>query len=201
MSFSTDTKSTLISQPYKNACCRRAVLNGILFSKGCVTDGKVCVFLENAEVTQYFCLLVKEFFGKEVEILPLTKGGRGKMLRFTSPACEKYIHSLDNPAIANIFGKCQVCESAFFCGVFLSCGRVTNPQKSYRLEFAPSYRKDELLGLLARVSDGFSLAMQKGNAIIYSSNSTVAEDFFASIGMNTTAFAFMNSKIEKELKY
>ena len=36
--------------------------------------------------------------------------------------------------------------------------------------------------------------------VVYSSNSTVAEDFFASIGMNTTAFAFMNSKIEKELK-
>ena len=200
MSFSTDTKSLLISQPYKNACCRRAVLNGILFSKGYVEDGSIFVSLENSEVAQYFCVLVKEFFSKEVEISTLTNGGRGKLLRFTSPACEKYIRSIDNFEGAAVFGKCSGCESAFFCGVFLACGRVADPQKSYRLEFAPTARQDYLVKLLGNVSMGFSLAMQKGKAVVYSSNSTVAEDFFASIGMNTTAFAFMNSKIEKELK-
>ena len=200
MSFSSETKSSLISQPYKNACCRRAVLNGILFAKGHVENGRVCVFIENDEVIRYFGLLVKEFFGKDIEKSPLIRGGRGKMIKFISPACEKYILSLDCAENANISVKCPGCESAFFSGVFLACGRVANPQKRYRLEFAPAGRHDLLVELLGKVSTGFSLAMQKGKFVIYSSNSTVAEDFFASIGMNTAAFAFMNSKIEKELK-
>ena len=200
MSFSTETKSSLISQPYKNACCRRALLNGILFSKGFVRDGSVCVLLENGEVIEYFLTLVKEFFGKEVTVSSLESGGRGKLLNFSSPACEKYISSLTDAESANASGKCQACTSAFFCGVFLACGRVVNPQKRYRLEFAPIARHDALCELLVGVAGSFSLATQKGKSVLYSSNSTVAEDFFATIGMNTTAFAFMNSKIEKDIK-
>ena len=77
MSFSTDTKSLLISQTYKNACCRRALLNGILFVKATVSDEQVFLNLENAEVVQYFCFLTKELFGKDVEILPQPKGNGG----------------------------------------------------------------------------------------------------------------------------
>lgn len=200
MSFSSETKSLLISQNYKNACCRRSLLNGILFSKGTVSDGKICLSLENGEVIEYFSLLVKEFFAKDVEVFALSKGGRGKMLKFTSPACEKYILSLGDFANASTAGKCNGCQSAFFSGVFLACGRVVDPQKKYRLEFAPAFRHSELLNLLETVSDGFALTMQKGKCVLYSSNSTVAEDFFASIGMNSTAFAFMNSKIVKDVK-
>ena len=50
MSFSTETKLSLIAQPYKNACCRRTLLNGILFAKGFVRDESVCVLLENGDV-------------------------------------------------------------------------------------------------------------------------------------------------------
>ena len=181
MSFSSETKASLISQPYKNACCRRAVLNGMLFSKGTIQDGNVFLSLENSGVVDFFSLLVKEFFGKDVEISSLAKGGRGKALKFFSPACEKYILSLDCERNVNISGKCGGCEAAFLCGVFLACGRVMDPQKRYRLEFAPSFRHERLLSLLAEVSEGFSSAMQKGKPIIYSSNSSVAEDFFASI--------------------
>ena len=200
MSFSSETKSLLISQTYKNACCRRSVLNGILFSKGNVLDGNICLSLENSEVIEYFSLLVKEFFGKEAEVSALSKGGRGKMLKFTSPACEKYILSLGDFANFSAAGKCNGCESAFFAGVFLACGRVVDPQKKYRLEFAPAHRHNELMKLLQSITEGFALTMQKGKPVLYSSNSTVAEDFFASIGMNSTAFAFMNSKIVKDVK-
>lgn len=199
MSFSTETKALLISQPYKNPCCRRAVLNGILFSKGWIHDEKICVSLENSEVIKYFGLLVKEFFGKDVEFYTSSKGGRAKNLCFVSPACEKYINSLDSVEKTRSFEKCAGCEAAFFSGVFLACGRVSEPKKRYRIELAPMTRQKLLLELIGGFTDGFSLAVQKGNTVLYSSNSTVAEDFFASIGLNTTAFAFMNSKIVKEV--
>ena len=41
MSFLSDRKNEIIEQSYKNACCRRAQLNGILFSKGYIFDGKI----------------------------------------------------------------------------------------------------------------------------------------------------------------
>ena len=94
-----------------------------------VIAGHKLVLDENDEVIRYFGLLVKEFFGKDIEKSPRIRGGRGKMIKFISPACEKYILSLDSAENANISVKCPGCESAFFSGVFLACGRVANPQK------------------------------------------------------------------------
>jgi len=200
MSFSSETKSLLISQPYKNSCCRRSLLNGILFAKGYVSGADVCLSLENSLVVEYVGTLVKEFFGKEITVENPAVGGRRKLIKFKSPACEKYLSLISDTDTVNISIKCQGCSSAFYCGVFLACGRVMNPQKRYRLEFAPETRHIALKELLSRIAGDFSVADQKGQTVLYSANSTVAEDFFASIGMNTTAFAFMNSKIEKDIK-
>ena len=46
----------------------------------------------------------------------------------------------------------------------------------------------------------FSITDRRKEHILYTGNSTVAEDFFAAMGMNSTAFMLMNSKIENDFK-
>lgn len=200
MSFLSELKNQILSQPYKSACCRRSMLNGIVFAKGENRDGTIHIALENSEAISYTITLVKEFFGKDTEPYTSERGGRRRLLSFTSPACARYLDGITNNGILPFSQKCEECKSAFLRGIFLACGRVTNPKKRYRLELAPGNTADILRVLLAGLGIEFSIADQRSERILYTGNSGALEDFFALIGMNSTAFLLMNSKIENEFK-
>ena len=200
MSFLQELKNQIISQPYKNVCCRRALLNGVVFAKGKLQGEIIVISLENGDVIEFVSGLIREFFGKSPDISSNAKGGRRKLVSFTSPACRRYLESLDSENAELFFGKCQGCLSAFLRGVFLASGRVCDPKKEYRIEFAPIARTSVLHLFLSDNGFNFSKTKRREEHIIYSSNSGTAEDFFAAIGMNTAAFALMNSKIENEFK-
>ena len=197
MFFLEDVKKQIVEQRHKSSCCRRAMLNGIIFAKACVFNEQIAVVLENREAIEYTALLIKEFFGKDSEII--SSGGRRRLLRFKSGACEKYLNSitLDSPLFLE---KCTTCKSAFLRGIFLAAGRMTDPQKQYRIEIAPTERHEMLLRLLSEYGLTFSLAKRREEYFLYTGNSGVAEDFFAAIGLNSVAFLLMNSKIESEFK-
>lgn len=201
MSFLYELKNQILTQPYKSACCRRSMLNGIIFAKGQVINGEVSVALENLEAIQYTVTLVKEFFSKDTEPSTSLKGGRRRVLSFVSPACLRYLDGVTNKGLPLFSEKCDDCKSAFLRGVFLACGRVTNPKKRYRLELAPVDTSIDILReLLIGLGVEFSITDRRAERILYTGNSGALEDFFALIGMNTTAFLLMNSKIENEFK-
>lgn len=200
MSFLSERKSEIMDFQYKNACCRRALLNGVIFSKGELSDGEISIRLENQKIAEYISRSVKEFFGKETAFENSTVGGRFKKIIFKSPACEKYLLALSENELPYFTEKCSFCKSAFLRGIFLGCGRVTNPQKQYRIEFSPVNRHNELANFLFEHGMKFSVTERRRERVLYTGNSTVAEDFFAAIGMNSTTFMLMNSKIESEFK-
>lgn len=200
MSFSDDIKQEIIDQQYKSACCRRALLNGVLFSRGNVCGGEIAVNLENDKLSEYTSALIREFFNKEAEISMPKSGGRRRILSFKSPAAERYLSALDGGASEFFTQKCACCRQSFLRGVFLASGRMTDPKKQYRLEFAPSAHFLMLKDYFTENELAFSVAKRRGEEIIYTGNSTTAEDFFAAVGLNSTAFLLMNSKIEGEFK-
>ena len=200
MSFLSERKEEIINQPYKSACCRRALTNGIIFSKGVMLDGLVTLSLENSGVADYASQLIKEFFGKDAAPRSSKSGGRRKILSFASPACDKYLNTIKQGEDAYFTSKCPTCRAAFFRGIFLACARMSDPEKQYRLELAPAGRINELLTFLSKSELTFSEARRGTEAFIYTSNSSVIEDFFAAAAMNSTMFSFMNAKIEGEFK-
>ena len=200
MSFLSELKNEIINSSYKSACCRRALLNGILYSKGAAADSSITVRLETEEVAGFFSSLVREVFGKETEISSFEGGGRGRTVSFKSPAAEKYLNSLELPTTSPFAEKCAFCRSAFVRGIFLACGRITNPKKQYRLELAPASGLELHRDFFSELGIRFSIAERRAERLLYTGNSTVAEDFFALAAMNSTAFMLMNSKIESEFK-
>lgn len=200
MSFLSERKNEITEHSYKNACCRRALLNGILFSKGYIVDRKINIKIENTELAEYISNLISDIFLKRADVSNSMSGGRCKLISFSSPAAERYISSLDGVCNEYFSEKCSLCKSAFLRGVFLSCGRITDPKKQYKLEFAPSSHHDKLINFLCELEMRFSITQRRCEKILYSSNSTVIEDFFAAAGMNATVFSLMNSKIENDFK-
>ena len=62
MSFLTERKNEIMAQIPKSACCRRAMLYGIIFSKARAIDGEISLSLENGTLADFSATLIKEFF-------------------------------------------------------------------------------------------------------------------------------------------
>lgn len=110
----------------------------------------------------------------------------------------------DNSSIAIIDSVtlCDNCLSAFYSGLFVSYGSLTDPNKQYHLEFSFYMEKNakEILNRLSEQGLDFKLIVRKEKYIVYTKASTTIEDFFAFIGANNIVFELMNIKIEREMK-
>ncbi len=198
MSFSSEQKNEIILQQYKNSCCRRALLCGILSSKATVSNGEVVFNLENSAFAEFCAKLISEFYGRVPEIHAM--GGRCKTLFFESKAARRYIESIADDSSELFSEKCPSCRASFLKGFFLAAGRVSDPSVQYHLEFSPISNCSRFADTLIESGIEVKSASRKGKTILYVKKSSMLEDFFALIGINNAAFALMNAKIEGELR-
>ena len=72
MSASYEVKKMIMDSNYKNQCCRRALLQGILASKATVAEErKILITFEKEEQIFFFGNLIREFYNKELEFVKL----------------------------------------------------------------------------------------------------------------------------------
>jgi DNA-binding protein WhiA len=100
--------------------------------------------------------------------------------------------------------NCTMCEQSFLRGVFISTATITDPQKSFHLEFAFSsnnvsvasklYRFLSLLGFVAKITN-----RQNSTGLYFKSNSTIS-DLLYFIGAVKLSFDYADIGIEKELR-
>ena len=97
---------------------------------------------------------------------------------------------------------CTECGGAYFAGVFISHGTMTDPQKDYRLElvFADSAAADLVADIMQ--SRGFApKRTARGNSyILYISDSTAVEDFLVYMGATSASMSIMNAKIFRDIR-
>ena len=199
MTFLNDLKKQIVSTPLKNSCCIRSMLNGIVLAKGKAESGVISVSLENEDALKYTEKLVREVFGQTVEVKFGSNGGRRRELFFRSPSMEKQLRASEEGVDKMHVKKCASCDTAFMSGIFLAAGRMTSiDSKCARLEIASSGRADLLFDYFSENGLVFSRCTRRNERLLYTANSSLIEDFFASLGLNSAAFAIMNKKIEKE---
>lgn len=94
--------------------------------------------------------------------------------------------------------------SSFLRGVFLSCGSVTNPEKSYHLELSVSHKTlaENLIHLINEVevfSFNPKLASRKGGYIVYLKGNSDICDFLAYIGAGNSVMSIIETSAYKEM--
>ena len=106
--------------------------------------------------------------------------------------------------VSDIYGKCRCegCRQVFFRRMFIIFGSVTDPMKSYHLDFAFSTEGEAelMVSLLRENGFEFGKSRRAGRHIVYTKNSTVIEDFLVFIGAQSSAFDVMNSKMVHEIR-
>lgn len=94
------------------------------------------------------------------------------------------------------------CNCAFLRGAFLSCGTISDPNKSYHLEFVVPFKtlSLDLLKLLTEYNINAKHMVRRGVNVIYVKESESIEDLLNIIGATMSAFEIMNIKIYKDIR-
>lgn len=200
MSVSQEQKIEIIEHIYKSACCRRALLSGILFAKGEVDGRSVSISLEKYEYAEFCGKLIKEFYGKEANVYRGKSGGRYIKLSFDSPSASKYVLEIDN--LANftvcdiITQKCTSCLSSFLRGVFLASGRLSDPKVQFSLEFTLGKRADAFADILRDLTMNPLVSRRKTGDVVYFRKGEEIESFYGYAGLNRVVFEIIETKIK-----
>lgn len=201
MSFSLDTKIESISFPMKKTCCRRAFINGVLFSAAEFSDNDITIYLEGEEVVELSVKLIKEQFGREAIV---EKGGRGVFLvQFSSKSAGEFMRvSILQLDISNML-KCEECVAAFLRGIFVGGGTVNEPNKKnyhFEIKCRSNVKIEPLLSVFEEAGFSMKLSKRLERNSIYIKESGAIGDLLFFIGANKQAFEFMNAKINHEIR-
>lgn len=203
MSFSGEVKEELLKQYASSAHCIYAELSAIILfgdrrrTKSDTIDflsenGEIAVFLntENDFVRQKAFTLCK----KNINIRSDAEKG---MLAFSVEFWKEHL-------IPDIKGTLreQCCKRAFLRGAYLCVGSMSNPGKSYHLEFDCIDEKeaDLLQKLIAAFDIPAKIARRKKYYVVYVKEGSAICDVLNIIGAHMSLMDFENQRIVKEVR-
>ena len=216
MSFSSDIRDELGLLPIKPLCCRRAYLYGLIYGAEVEGDRITASFPVVKEAAYHpheqAVSLIHTLFSREAAVTHESRGAhRYAHLSFEYKAAARNLRAIaDLPeeeaeceTLTRHMGfKCEHCAAHFLRGVFISCGTVNDPAKSYHLEIKlPDDGRAEPLRILMAES-GYEAGRtdRNGKAGLFCKSGTVIQEFLAFVGATSSVFHFFNAQIERSIR-
>ena len=200
MSFSSEVKKYLCDIKERRICCRKALLYGILQSSE-IHRNRIIFKTEHECVAKLAEELISLLYPFKAGIITVNN------------SFELYIESthdidfiledlpLKDSNIEKMLFNCEHCKSVFIRGVFLGCGNVTSPEKSYHLElFVGDEHIKEVQEILEENDLSPKSIIRTSKLSLYYKDSSQIEDFLAFIGAAKHSLEVMNTKITKEMR-
>ena len=208
MSFSSDIKTMLSALTVKKACCKKALLFGMLCTHSDFENGVVAFSTDNEKVSSLMSWLFRQVYS----VIPYyeTSGVIPGVVSYykMKPLAEQQHKAIladigENELQIDHLFTCTNCQASFFRGLFLAGGTVSDPsKKGYHLELL--FKSDTVRQAIYTVlsEQGFlpKLVSRKGSLSIYFKNSESIEDFLTVIGAPHAALDLMNAKIMREIR-
>lgn len=217
MSYSDALKDDILKNEPKKVCCSRALACGLflgvertLSSETVEREDEMLILrTEHDGVAHLAQRLLKLRFGKDVEIKEGSRPGhKTYTLAFSSKPVSKFLKGVEEPlpedlglrrAVLSL--KCPECRAAFFRGIFLGCGSISDPETAFHLEFRlPPARADAVAVLLSEDNESPRRVTRRDKVGLYYKKSTVIGEFFSLIGENGLYFAIADKQIERQIR-
>lgn len=205
MSFADRVRQELAGIAIKHNCCKRALADGLLIDAHDTGDRRVCVRCKHAQTAELACESFGWRYGKAPDVQRSGKCGHTYWdLLITAPACLRSVRAWDQPD-ARIEGlcrfDCEACRGAFLRGVFLACGTVSDPHKSFHLEFKlPQPRAMLLRALLEEMGYEPRMMSRADVCGVYFKDSSTIEELITIMGAGQVLFEIINSRIERDIR-
>ncbi|MCM1544416.1 MAG: DNA-binding protein WhiA [Ruminococcus sp.] len=217
MSFSSQVKQELGKIEDTSACCGHALAYGMLLFGRAFNLGSISIMTEHECVALKYADVVEKSSGV-VPHYTVSDAGKYTVSVDDSASIKQVLSTFSvsgNEAFArinrgNLLNECSndetevfnCCNGAFLRGAFLSCGTISDPNKSYRLEFVVPFRtlSLDLLKMLTDYGLKAKHVVRRGANVIYVKDSESIEDLLNIMGAKLAAFEIMNIKIYKDIR-
>lgn len=206
MSYSNEVKSKLVGAKFKNNCCRRAFIFGVMFGSRCngtlvesANNVMIQVFRSSDKnIASEISLIFSKFFRAELAVDAESVCGALKYSVVTSAASvaamAETVRTSEN---VNGYFRCEQCKGAFLRGVFISCGTIADPESGFHLELTIKDRK--AAGSIRRLLSDADIATSGKDRLYYKTSNKIS-DFLAFIGDSGDSFELINHQIEKNIR-
>lgn len=107
---------------------------------------------------------------------------------------------IDRCVEANIKNSC--CRRAYLRGAFLSVGHISDPNKSYDLEFVctEDYQVQTIMGYMGSFGIEMKLTSRKGNSVVYIKDADSLVDALNVMGAHNALMYIENLRVEKDFR-
>ena len=228
MSFAQETKNELARINPEKKCCMLAEISAYLRTSGAIGLAgfgkfKITVETENAAVARHYKKLIQDYFSIETK-LEITEGnavGKNRkenkytysitidaenrseqILRECGILLIKEGNNYISDGIYDGVVKSKCCRKAYLRGVFLGAGTMSDPEKSYDLEFVLNSQvmANDLRKLINSFSDLSAKTIQRGKKYVcYMKKADYISDTLAIMGASNQVFAMEDIRIKKEM--
>ncbi len=201
MSFSKEVKEAICSSLYKSNCCKRSLILGIIAVKGTVTENAVTVSLDGDALCSFFTRLLSEAFSTKATLVKNPTGGRKKILSFYNKVIYDFLSELDCAQSDGVLikYKCSTCKSSALRGIFIACGRISDPKKQFCLEFSLGNRINLIEEYFLSLGLEFNKSNKKNEAVLYAKRADLIEDFFGMASLQSVTYEVINEGIKKSI--
>ena len=216
MSFSTETKREICQKLSTRVPLQYSELYAMLLLGREFTPRSIVFKTENEHTFSHFIFLLDKLFRAKCEVVAPMRGESGRNRSYTvtvtSPEkCrrifEHYGHDERDVTLrvnrANINDEDE--QRAFIRGAFLACGSVTDPEKTYHLEFAVSYRNlcMDICRMIREIQDcdiSVKMLTRNGAYIAYIKDSEQITDLLTYMGAVVASMNVMGTKALKQVR-
>ncbi len=212
MSFSGDIKKELSREQAPGLDARRTELYAILHFLGVFSDQKEDTFTARTDqvlLAKKIVLLMKEVNAGSTELEITTSEGKQKSRRYRIRIPSEIGHELKEEVSRTVqtwyeTGGLSDTDSnrAWLRGAFLTAGSMSDPEKSYHLEWILRTGEDANgLVQLAKIFDiEARITERKGRFVVYLKDSTDIVDMLNVLGAHKALMEMENVRILKEMR-
>lgn len=210
MSFSGRVKEELAAHVSAARHCQLAELAALLLYNGGVCDGEkhLCLDTENEAVARKCFTLLKKTFNIDNVVM-----GEKSRLLSDDEAERKVIQALHlggtagkpielKAPVNTLLIKNSCCARAYLRGAFLSSGSMSDPEKSYHLEFVCSERAqaEQLQDIIQEFQIEAKVIKRKKYDVVYLKEGAGIVDLLNVIGAHVSLMNLENLRIVKEMR-
>lgn len=224
MSFSSVAKGELCRITDEKKCCQLAELAAIMKMSGTIhINGKnglsFRIATENPAIARRVFTLLKNVFGIQTDILvkknSTFKKSNVYIVVITPDMGAKEIllktgilkqHSdgtigINNKIYSELIKK-SCCRRAYIRGAFLGGGSISNPEKTYHLEFVTNSieNAEDLMKLINTFDLNAKVIQRKSNFVVYLKEGEQIIDLLNIIGAHSALLELENVRIYKEMR-
>lgn len=196
MSFSSDIKEKLCTVEFVSDAEKTAEIAGAFRVSGAVSDSGIRLSASSEIYAQRLANNIKDIFGAEVNI-----NRKGNAFLLTTEDTEA-ISKIVSEILSEDFLYDEECENAFLRGAFLSGGSVSDPEKSWHIEFDTYYAQEGVF--IAELLDNrdirCGISERKGRYVVYSKDCDSIAAILGSIGAGADALQLFGIQVERRMR-